>query len=133
MLPSLSQTVLISLGLALTAAAQSTPSGPTPTPTTQVLAMLRVGEGANLGQIRQTMPAEIRATVRLYLDGRIAQWYSRSDGRGVVFLLNCQSVEEAKTLLGQLPLVKEHGATFEYVALSPLRPLQLLLTPAPKQ
>jgi len=28
------------------------------------------------------MPAEIRATVKLYLDGKIRQWYSRGDGRG---------------------------------------------------
>ena len=29
------------------------------------------------------MPAEIRATVPLYLDGKIQQWFTRGDGRGV--------------------------------------------------
>jgi len=27
------------------------------------------------------MPAEIRATVKLYLDGTIGQWYSKGDGK----------------------------------------------------
>jgi len=73
------------------------------------------------------MPAEIRATVQLYLDGKITQWYSLSDGRGVVFLLDCKSVEEAKTLLEPLPLVKQNVATLDYTALSPLRQLELLM------
>ncbi len=74
-----------------------------------------------------TMQAEIRDTVQLYLDGRIQQWYSRTDGRGVVFLLDCRSVEEAKALTDQLPLIKAKLAKFDFIALSPLRPLGLLL------
>jgi len=42
------------------------------------------------------MPAEIRATVPLYLDGKIQQWFTRGDGRGVIFLLNCKDVAEAR-------------------------------------
>ncbi|MDX2268437.1 MAG: hypothetical protein NW208_10050 [Bryobacter sp.] len=97
------------------------------TPTTQVLALLQAPSHWKLDQIQKTMPAEIRATAELYLQGHIAQWFSRSDGRGVVFILNCKSVEEAKALLDKLPLVTEHGAQFEYIALSPLRPLRFLL------
>lgn len=120
--------ILPLLAFAWTCAAQ-TSRGPAPSKTTQVLAMLQVKDGANIAEIRKAMPAEIRATVQLYLDGRIVQWFSRSDGRGVVFLLDCKSVEEAKALLDQLPLVKEHGAQFEFIALSPLRPLQILMEP----
>lgn len=125
MMYSFTKSIILGLCLALAVPAQ----GPVESKTTHVLAMLRVGEGANIAEIRKTMPAEIRATVQLYLEGRIVQWFSRSDGRGVVFILNCQSVEEAKALLSQLPLVKEHGASFDFVALSPLRPLQLLMEP----
>ena len=42
------------------------------------------------------MPDEVRATLKLYLDGKIQQWYSRSDGRGVIFILNCTTAAEAK-------------------------------------
>ncbi len=120
------------LGWALLGQAQQDPISLKAMPTTQVLAMLRVKEGAKIEEIRKAMPAEIRATVQLYLEGRIAQWYSRSDGRGVVFLLNCKSAAEAKGLLDELPLVKEHGATFEYIELGPLRPLQILMNEAGK-
>jgi hypothetical protein len=128
MIHSFTKSMILTLCLALGAEAQS----PLASKTTHVLAMLRVGEGANITEIRKTMPAEIRATVQLYLEGRIVQWFSRSDGRGVVFILDCKSVEEAKALLSQLPLVKEHGASFDFVALSPLRPLQLLMEPSTK-
>ena len=69
------------------------------------------------------------ATVKMYLDGKIQQWYSRSDGRGVVFILNATSVADAKALTDQLPLSKANLATFEYTALSPLGPLRMLIQP----
>jgi hypothetical protein len=80
-------------------------------------------------QIMKVMPEEVRATVKMYLDGKIQQWYSRSDGRGVVFILNATSVADAKALTDQLPLSKANLATFEYTALSPLGPLRMLIQP----
>ena len=77
----------------------------------------------------KVLPAEVRATVRLYLDGRIQQWFSRGDGKGVVFMLDCKTVEEAKGLMDALPLAKEKFASFEYMPLGPLTPLRLLLGP----
>jgi hypothetical protein len=74
------------------------------------------------------MQDEVRDTVNLYLDGKIEQWYARGDGKGVVFLLDCKSVEEAKAILEKLPLIKNNFATFDYVTLGPLTPLRLLLT-----
>jgi hypothetical protein len=50
-------------------------------------------------QVMKIMPAEIRATVPLYLDGKIQQWFTRGDGRGVIFILNCKDVAEARTLI----------------------------------
>ncbi len=39
------------------------------------------------------MPSEIRETVKLYLDGKIRQWYSRGDGKGVIFLIDAKTQE----------------------------------------
>lgn len=50
--------------------------------TTGVLVLLTVKPGVTREQVMKFMPAEIRATVRLYLDGAIQQWYARGDGRG---------------------------------------------------
>jgi hypothetical protein len=53
------------------------------------------------------IPEEIRATVKLYLDGKIREWYSRGDGKGVIVLLDVKTEEEARAIVETLPLVKE--------------------------
>jgi hypothetical protein len=73
------------------------------------------------------MPAEIRATVQLYLDGKIREWYSRDDGRGGVFLLNTRDVAEAKSIMETLPLTKEDMLDHKYIPVGPLTPLRLLM------
>ena len=78
--------------------------------TTGVLALLTAKPGVTREQIMKFMPAEIRATVRLYLDGTIRQWYSRGDGKGAVFLLDCKDENEAHAVLDGLPLSAENLA-----------------------
>jgi len=102
---------------------------PPPGPTTQVLATLTLKADADCAAIMKVMPAEVRDTVKLYLDGKIQQWYSRADGRGVVFILNAASTTDAKALTDTLPLVKANLVTFDYMPLGPLGPLRLLLQP----
>lgn len=102
---------------------------PAAPPTTHVLAILTLKDGVARDQLMKVMPGEVRATVELYLDGRIQQWYSRGDGKGVVFVLDCKTVEEAKGLMDALPLSKAKFASFEYMPLGPLMPLRLLLGP----
>jgi hypothetical protein len=96
-------------------------------PTTGVLTMLTIRPDADRSTIPGIMPNEVRDTVRLYLDGKIAQWWARSDGRGVVFILSVASVADAKALMETLPLAKANIATFEYIPLTPLTPLRILL------
>jgi hypothetical protein len=96
-------------------------------PPKHVLAILTVRDGVARDQIQAVMPAEIRATVQMYLDGHIEQWFSRGDGKGVVFVLDCKTVEEAKALTDTLPLVKAKLVSFEYMPLGPLNPLRSLL------
>ncbi len=96
---------------------------------TRVLATLSVNPGVTQEQIVKVMPQEVRDTVRLYLDGKIEQWYSRGDGKGVVFLLDCKTVDEAKAVLEALPLAKGNLVSFEYMTLGPLTPLRQLLAP----
>jgi hypothetical protein len=100
-----------------------------PPKVTVVLATLTLREGINRDQFMKVMPNEVRDTVDLYLDGRIVQWYARGDGKGVVFLLDCKTVEEAKAIVEKLPLVKANFASFDYMPLGPLTPLRMLLAP----
>jgi hypothetical protein len=77
------------------------------------------------------MPAEIRATVPLYLDGKIQQWYMRGDGRGVIFIMNCKDVKEARALIESLPLSKANLVDGQFIPVGPLLPLGMLLRDSP--
>ena len=95
--------------------------------TTGVFALLKAKPGVTRDQIMAIMPAEIRATVQLYLDGKIREWYSREDGRGGVFLLNARDAAEAESIMESLPLAKENLLDHEYIPVGPLMPLRLLM------
>ena len=79
------------------------------------------------------IPEEIRATVKLYLDGKIRQWYSRGDGKGVVFLVEAQTEDEARAIMETLPLAKEQLMDDQYIPVGPLMPLRALLGPTGAQ
>ncbi len=114
-------------------AAQSEPSEP-PAPsgaalptTTEVMVILTVKKGVTRQQIMAVMPSEIRATVKLYLDGKIRQWYSRGDGKGVIFLVDAKTADEARAVMDTLPLAKEGLMDHEYIGVGPLMPLMALM------
>jgi len=106
------------------AVAQAQASSPT---TTGVIVVLTVKAGITREQVMAVMPAEIRETVQLYLNGKIREWYSRGDGRGVVFLLDTRDVAEAHAIMEGLPLARENIMDHEYIAVGPLLPLRLLV------
>src|SRR5215813_14706361 len=99
--------LLSALPLASMADSQSQPPSGAPSPkTTDVMVILTAKQGVTREQIMNVMPAEIRATVQLYLGGKIREWYSRGDGRGVIFLLDTKDVAEAHAIMDGLPLGK---------------------------
>jgi hypothetical protein len=98
---------------------------------TGVLAIYSPKPGVTPEQVMKIMPAEIRATVPLYLDGKIQQWFMRGDGRGVIFMLNCQDVAEARAVLETLPLSKENLVDEQFIPVGPLLPLGMLLKDSP--
>jgi hypothetical protein len=110
--------------LAPMAQGQSTPPQPK---ITGVVTMLSPKPGVLPEQIMKIMPAEIRATVPLYLDGKIQQWYMRGDGRGVIFIMNCQDVAEARSLIESLPLSQANLVDEQFIPVGPLLPLGMLL------
>lgn len=97
-------------------------------PTTAVLVVLAAKPGVTRDQIKKFMPAEIRATVRLYLEGAVQQWYARSDGKGTVFVLNCKDVAEAEAVIDRLPLSGENLLDHQFIPIGPLAPLGGLLS-----
>jgi hypothetical protein len=114
--------------LAPMAQGQSTPPQPK---ITGVLTILTPKPGVTVERVMKIMPAEIRATVPLYLDGKIQQWFTRGDGKGVIFLLNCEDVAEARALIDSLPLSKESLVDEQFIPVGPLLPLGILLRDSP--
>ena len=97
--------------------------------TTEVLVIQTAKQGVTPQQVMDIIPAEIRATVKLYLDGKIRQWYSRGDGKGVVFLVQAQTEDEARAIMETLPLAKEQLMDDQYIPVGPLMPLRALIGP----
>jgi hypothetical protein len=95
--------------------------------TTEVLVIQTPKQGVTAQQILAVIPAEIRATVKLYLDGKIRQWYSRGDGKGVIFLVDAKTEDEARAIMETLPLAKEQLMDHEYIPVGPLMPLRALM------
>ena len=105
-----------------------------PTPTTRILAIGTLNPGVDLAAARAILPTEVRETAKLYLDGKIDQWYSLQEKRGVAFILNVTDVAAAHDMLEKLPLGQAHLMSFELIPLGPLNPLrQLLGVPAGAQ
>jgi hypothetical protein len=78
-------------------------------------------------QRQQVMPNEVPATLKHYLDGTIEQFWYRQDAPGVIFLMNVESVEQAKAAVDALPLTAANLATYELMPLSPLMQLGMLI------
>jgi len=99
--------------------------------TTGVLVIQTAKQGVTAEQVMAVIPSEIRATVKLYLDGKIQQWYSRGDGKGVVFILDAKNEDEARGIVENLPLAKAQLMDAVYVSVGPLMPLRALMRAAP--
>jgi hypothetical protein len=104
------------------------PADPPSPKTTEVMAILTAKQGVTRQQIMAIMPAEIRATVKLYLEGTIRQWYSKGDGKGVIFLIDAKTVDEADAIVDTMPLSKENLVDHEYIPVGPLVPLAALIS-----
>ena len=73
------------------------------------------------------LPKEVRATLKLYLDGVIEQMWFKLDAPGVVFLVSADSVDAAKTLVHGLPLGQAGLMDFDFIPVGPLAPLGMLI------
>jgi hypothetical protein len=107
-------------------AASGVPSAAIPK-ITGVFVIETVKQGVNPQQIMAVIPQEIRATTKLYLDGKIREWYSRGDGKGIVFLLDAKTEDEARAIMETLPLAKEQLMDSQYIPVGPLMPLRALM------
>ena len=78
-------------------------------------------------QRQRYLPKEVPATLQLYLDGKMEQFWLRDKEEGVIFLMSVDSVDEADRLLKALPLVQDGLLAFDLMPIGPLLPLGMLM------
>lgn len=128
-LVSLSSFAAALIGLAIAGNAHAQPANPPanpPMPITRILAIGTINPGADMAKVRAILPTEVKETVRLYLDGKIDQWFSLANQNGVAFLLNVTDPKDAATMLENLPLGQARLMHFDLTPLAPLGPLRQL-------
>jgi hypothetical protein len=126
-LPSLS-TLVLGAGLQMQPQTAPVPAA-APPPVTEVMAMTRLKPEVPLPEVMKLVQEEARGAAQPYLDRKIDQWYTRSDGKGAVLFLHCRTADEAKALLAGLPLVKAGYIEVEYIPVGPFVGLRIMTRP----
>ena len=85
----------------------------------KILAIAKVDPQATLEKMRPHLEAEVKCAWKLYKEGTCREMYDRQDRTGVVFVLECDSVDEARNTLNELPFVREKLIDFELIPLMP--------------
>jgi hypothetical protein len=119
--------ILAFLAMTFAGPALAQSAGPLAVPTTKILAISHPTSVVLTPEQRAAiMPHEVRETVAAYLAGKIDQWYFQTNGRGVVFIVNASTPEDAKAILEKFPLGQAGAMGFDYIPLGPLSPLRYL-------
>ncbi len=90
------------------------------------LAIGTFAAGATPEQLNPFMSKEVPATLKIYVDGKMDQFWLRHDGKGVVFIMTTETLEEADALLKALPLGQAGLLHFEFIPIGTLTAFGIL-------
>jgi uncharacterized protein YciI len=82
--------------------------------------LLATGKFIDRSKIEALLKDEIEKVHALEHEGVVLSAYRRSDGEGVVLMLQVNSVEQARACTGELPFAKNGVLTFEFAEILPL-------------
>ena len=86
----------------------------------KILAIAKVDPQTTLDMIQPHLEAEVKCAWKMYKEGSLREMYNWQDRRlGVVFILECSGVNEARKILDELPFVREKFIDFEIIPLGP--------------
>ena len=94
----------------------------------KILALERELPGVTAEQFPPHLQAEARRVWELYKAGILREMYFRQEKTEAVLVLECNSVAEARAVLGTLPLVREKLIDFELIPLVPYPGLERLFS-----
>ena len=76
-------------------------------------------EGLTSADFQPYLKDEARAIWELHKQGIVREIHFRADQHTAVITMECESVDEAKSILADLPLVKSGLITFDIIPLEP--------------
>lgn len=85
----------------------------------KILALEKELPNATPERFNPHLYAEARQVWKLYEAGTLREIYFRQDWAGAVLILECADLDEARAVLGTLPLVREGLIAFDLIALKP--------------
>ncbi len=85
----------------------------------KILALEKELPGAPAAAFAPHLKAEAARAWELQQSGVLREIYFRGDRPEAVLILECANPDEARRVLGTLPLVREHLITFEVIPLKP--------------
>jgi hypothetical protein len=95
-----------------------------------VLAIAHALPGATAEAFQRVRPEEIRGVWNIYRRGQIGQIYYCTDREVAVLFLNCDTIDDARAILAELPMVREGLIDFDYYPIGPFTPWDGLLDTA---
>lgn len=87
-----------------------------------VLAIAHALPGATGEAFQRLRPEEIRTVWHIYRRGHIGQLYYCTDRETAVLLLNCTTIDEARSILAELPMVRDGLIDWDYYPIGPFTP-----------
>jgi len=85
----------------------------------KIIAIERDVDGIENGAFREHSKAEAKEVCDLQQENIIREIYFRADKTNAVLVLECESVEQAKLVLSELPFVENNLIQFELIPLAP--------------
>jgi muconolactone delta-isomerase len=85
----------------------------------KILALEKEMPGVTEDAFKPYLKEEAARVWELYQAGTFRELYFRQDKSSAVLILECADIEEAKSLLNTLPLVREGMITFDVIPLVP--------------
>ncbi len=96
----------------------------------QVLAIMTAPPGRRPEEFAPYQQEEETRVWSMYRDGRLRQMWFRADGKlGAVALMEVETVDEAKALVENLPMMRAGMLVPDFVALGPFLGLEQLFAP----
>lgn len=90
----------------------------------KVFAIDKINPGVMHEQVQPYLKQEAKTAWQLYKSEVFRELYFRADHPGVVIVMECDSVDEARKALSELPLVKENLIEFELIPVGYFSPFE---------